>query len=453
MVETSYVVDLTWNLLLVVALVLLNGFFVAAEFAIVKVRESRLRTSEAPTRAAALHVVGHLDAYLSACQLGITIASLALGWIGEPAISHLIVEPTLGRWIIDPETVRAVSFGVAFFIITALHIVIGELAPKTIAIRNAEATALWVSVPLRAFRKLFSPLIWVLNGSANLILRSVGIQPAATQEAEHTVDELRLLLAQVKAGERTERRSARIASRVFGLQDIELREIMTSREKMVYLDIDRSFEENFQVVRQTRFTRFPLTDGGPDSILGFIHQRDMFDAADRTLRPPLEDLRRDILVAPAGQHASTMLSDMLEKRVQIAVVVDEHGITLGMVTLEDVLEEFVGDIPGEFDKTESRLRVLAPGRYVVDAGMPVRDFQVVIREPIEVKEAKTLAGLLNERFGRIPQKGDTIRIGHYEYSITDADVQRAKQVEVRRVAEPTPPAPGGEPSSPTPSGA
>src|SRR5688500_9772952 len=203
-------------------LVLLNGFFVAAEFAIVKVRSTKVRelAERGDWRAKVTRgVINHLDAYLSACQLGITIASLGLGWIGEPAIAHLIVEPIMGRFITNPTYITGISFAIAFFFIMALHIVVGELAPKSIAIRTPTATTFWSALPLRAFRKLFAPLIWLMNGSANLLLRMIGIAPVGSAESEHTVDELRILLARASTKEKTHQRSAEVASRVFALLD------------------------------------------------------------------------------------------------------------------------------------------------------------------------------------------------------------------------------------------
>lgn len=428
-----YWLDVLWNLALVVFLLLLNGFFVATEFAIVKVRDTQLVGLRGPRISAARHATTHLDAYLSACQLGITIASLALGWLGEPAVARLLVEPLLGRFLVSPDAIVGVSFAIAFAVITALHIVVGELAPKTLAIRRPRATTLWVSLPIRAFRKLFAPFIWVLNGSANVLLRLVGVQPLSTSEEEHTVEELKVLLARVPARERTKKRSAEVASRVFALHDLTVRDIMVPRDRMVLLDIRRPFQENLRVVEEHPYTRYPLADGGPDSILGFVHMRDVLAAPKREGEARIADLIREVHVLPNSQPVSRSLFEMLEKRKPMAIVVNEFGFNVGLLTLEDIFEELVGDIPSEFERADSRLRVLAPGHYLVDATMPLHELQVLLREPLEQAQASTLAGLLNEAFGRIPSPGDKIQVGRYTYLVKEAARQRARLVEIRRV--------------------
>jgi CBS domain containing-hemolysin-like protein len=449
-VDSAYLIEVTWNLLLVGFLVFLNGFFVAAEFAIVKVRETQLLQSKGPRAATALHVVRHLDAYLSACQLGITIASLGLGWVGEPAVAHLIVEPLVGKVVTNPETVRGISLVLAFLVIIALHIVIGELAPKGLAIRAAKRTTLWTAVPLRTFRIIFSPLIWLLNGAANLILRLIGIQPVTSGESEHTIDELRILLARSHSKEKTQRQSAEVASRVFGLMDLEVRDIMVPRDRMVALDVQRTFEANLLVVEGHPFTRYPVSDGGPDSILGFVHQRDVFAAAKRDPKTArLQDLLRDVHVVPGSQAVSRAMFDMLDKRRPMTIVVNEFGTTVGLLTLEDIFEELVGDIPSEFERADPRLRVVAAGHYVVDASMPLHELQVILREPLPERGAATLAGLLNNHLGRIPVKGENVHIGNYGYWVKEADRRRARLVEIRRQEPTEEPATGG-PTEPAP---
>lgn len=438
MVDAAYWAAVGRELFLVALLVFLNGFFVAAEFAIIKVRLTQLQAGAKDSRpryATARHVVEHLDAYLSACQLGITMASLGLGWIGEPAVAHTIVEPLVGRYTSDPETIRALSFGVAFFVITALHIVLGELAPKSLAIRKPKTTALAVAFPLRAFRTVFFPVIWALNGSANLLVRAVGLAPDSSAEGQHTIEELRLLLAHVPSGEKTARRSAQVASRVFALQDLEVRDIMVPRDRIICVDVRNHFDQNLRVVKDHPFTRFPLADGGPDSILGFVHQRDIFSAAEKSPKPRLEDLRREVLVVPTTQRVSSTMFEMLEKHRPMAAVVNEFGITVGLLTLEDIFEELVGDLPSDFARAQPSLRVLAPGQYLVDASMPLHELQVVLREPLENVDASTLAGLLIQNFGRIPAKGEVTRIGNYAYHVREADRHRVRLVEVRRIEE------------------
>ena len=436
-------VALAANVALVLFLVLLNGFFVAAEFAIVKVRRTQLESlPPGPRRTAALHATSHLDAYLSACQLGITLASLGLGWVGEPAVASLMVEPALGALglSLSARAVSGISLGVAFAIITVLHIVLGELAPKTIAIRKAQGTALALAVPLRLFRRVFTPFIWLLNGAANLIVRALGLRPVTKEAEEYSMEEIRLLLAQSGGSGQFGSRTTQVAERAFGLHDITVASIMTPRDRVHWLDVRRSFEENLATVTRHTYSRFPLCDGSLDSVLGFLHYRDVVAARDQVPRPRLEDLRREVGVVPSSLRASKAFFEMLERRRTLAVVVNEFGTTVGILTLDDLFEEMMGDIPEDFDRRETHLRVLAPGHYMVDAAMPLRELQLVLREPIEAKGAHTLAGFLNQRFGRIPAKGETVRVGSYAFWVREADKTRARQVEIRLLDEA--PAPG-----------
>ncbi len=428
-------VALFLNLGLVIALVLLNGFFVAAEFAIVKVRQTQLKgLPTGPRRTAALHVTQHLDAYLSACQLGITLASLGLGWIGEPAIAHLIVEPSLDGFDLSDRAISAIAFGVAFAIITVLHIVLGELAPKTVAIRKAQATALWVALPLQAFRRLFSPFIWLLNGAANGIVRLFGLKPVSGEESDFTMEEIRLLLTQT-SGSRAGVRTSQVAERVFALHDITVASIMTPRDRVRFLDVRKSFDENLHLVTENTYSRFPLCDGGLDSVLGFLHYRDVYQASQRVPRPRLQDLRREIGVIHNNQRASKAFFHMLEKRRTMSLIVNEFGTTVGVLTLDDLFEEMMGEIPEDFDRRESMLRVVSPGHYILDASMPLHELQVVLREPIDGKGAHTVAGFLNHVFGHIPAQGETVRVGSYAFWVREADKARSRTVEVRLVEE------------------
>lgn len=440
MVDGAYWLDLAWKLSAVAFFLVLNGFFVAAEFAIVRVRDTQLRNlGRGPRMTAALHATKHLDSYLSACQLGITFASLGLGWIGEPAVSHILVEPALGTVIASEGTLRALSIAVGFVLISALHIVVGELAPKSLAIRRPTETALGAAFPLRVFRKVFAPFIWALNGTANALVRMIGIRPS-TEAHDFTVDEIRMLLAQVPAKEGTLKRSAELAGRVFELHDRKVRDIMVPRDRMTYLDLLASSEENMRIVKSSKHTRFPLAEGGPDTILGFVHEKDLYNAQDRGEQPDMAKLRREVLVVPQTQSVSRTLFEMLEKKRMVGVVVDEAGNTVGMLTMEDVLEEIVGEIPGEFDQPEHYLTVKGPGEYVVDAIIPIHELQLVLREPLKRRTAASLGGLLNEALGHIPEPGESTRIGNYVYTVVSADKFRAKAVEIRRVETPPQPA-------------
>lgn len=430
----DHLLDLGLQILLVMGLVLLNGFFVAAEFAIVKVRASQVALLPPGTRrAAANHILEHVDAYISACQLGVTIASLALGWIGEPVVAELLVEPLFGAVLPSAAAIEGVSFGIAFALVTAVLIVVGELAPKYWGIREPLRAVMFVALPLRLFLTIFKPLIWALNVSANALVKVMGIKPVTEGAEEHSLEELRVLLAQVPAEDGAARQSAEIAARFLALREMHVSDAMMPRDRVAFVDVRLPFEENLRSANENPFTRFPLVDGSPDSVLGFVHHRDILAAAKQVPRPALDKLRRPVGMAWTGQPLSAALFNMLERQRHVTIVVDDEGNTAGMLTLEDILEQVVGEIKGEFDTEERKLRLLAPGRYEVDASIPLKELQLVLREPIQTREASTLAGLLGLRLGRAAVVGDRIEIGQYEYEVTAVNLHGVDRVEIRRI--------------------
>ncbi len=404
--------------LVALALVGLNAFFVAAEFSIVKVRDTRIDelVSRGVRRAAAVrHVLQHLDAYLSATQLGITLSSLGLGWIGEPAFAHLL-EPVfagLGRG--SSLATHSAALTLSFLLITFLHVVFGELAPKTLAIERAESVALWVSGPIQVFRALFYPLIWSLNGAANLAVRLLGLEPASEASLAHSQEELRMILAMSSRSGLLGSSHARLLEKALGFSDRTVRQIMIPRGDIVYLDANRSDEENLAVVHASGHTRYPLCDGDLDRVVGIVHIKDLF--LNPVAAGTFHDLRavaHEPLFLPESLGLDRALAAFQKQRLHMAVVLDEYGGTSGIVTLEDVVEELIGEVQDEFDEEAPKVQRLPDGRIVADASLSLEEAEREIGIPAETdEEVDTLGGLVLARLGRIARVGDAVEIaGH-----------------------------------------
>jgi CBS domain containing-hemolysin-like protein len=339
-------------------LVLINGFFVAAEFALVKIRRTRLEelSQQGNKRAElALKIVSSFDTYLGATQLGITLASLALGWLGEPAVASLL-EPLIFAYF--PGTfwlVHTASITIGFIIITFLHIVLGELVPKSMAIQRSESLALFVVWPLYFFHKLGYPVIVLFNKTARVILALFGFEPTSNAELAHSEDELRMLVSASHRGGVLDQMESELLDNVFDFADRLAREVMVPRQDMTCLFTDDTFEENMQVVKDTGHTRYPLCEDDKDHVIGMVHIRDLMDLdINGGKEQDLRIVMREILVVPEGMSVAKLLQVMRRKRTHLAVVADEYGGTAGLVALEDVLEEIVGDIEDEHDRPKPK---------------------------------------------------------------------------------------------------
>ena len=418
----------------VLALVLLNGFFVAAEFAIVKVRgtqlETRLQAGDGRARRAK-HVTDHLDAYLSATQLGITLSSLGLGWIGEPAVATLVEPPLAAMGFGTPAIVHTVAFALAFAIITFLHIVLGELAPKSLAIQRAERVTLWTARPLHVFYVVFKPAIWALNGVANLLLRAFGVSPASETDVVQSEEELRLLLAHAGKQRVLAKHRAEFILRFFELKDLEARHVMTPRMRIVSLDARKSFEENMAAAEDAGYSRFPLVDGELEKVLGMVHYRDLVALSRRTKRDILS-IKRSVLFVPESQSAEDLLDSMLRRGIHMAIVTDEFGSTAGLVTLEDVFEELFGEIRDEFDthEVDQMFQDLGDGHFVLDGLTPLHRASAILREPLENADVTTLSGYVVAQIGRLPAKGERVRVGSYDGVVREVDRRRIQTLEL-----------------------
>ena len=402
-------------ILLGLVLVFLNGFFVASEFSIVKVRESRIRelVQKGKWQAQRAHsLVKSMDEYLSATQLGITIASLALGWVGEPAFASLF-EPLLGDLGgLGPIATHSLAATSAFLLITLLHILLGELVPKSLAIQRADGVILWIAAPLALFHKISYPLIWILNGTANALLRLVGITPTSESELAHSEEELRLILADSQAKGVLDLDERKMLERVFDFADRSVRQIMVPSLEVDFLDLQKSLENNLEVARQHQHTRYPLCDGTLDRVVGIIHLKDLFWHRRATEELHLELVKRPVQFVPESKYIKSLLTEFRHTKTHLAIVVDEYGATAGIVTLEDILEELVGEIQDEFDidLPPPMIRETGDELHMIHGRALLEDVEQELGVTINDEENDTIGGHVMMVLGRTAEVGDEVTV-------------------------------------------
>ncbi|MGE6574012.1 hemolysin family protein [Paenibacillus xylanexedens] len=386
------------NLVLVAFLIGLSAFFVAVEFALVRVRPSRIdqMIAEGNKRAVAVkQAVANLDGYLSACQLGITITSLGLGWLGEPTVEK-ILHPVFESLQIPEAVSSFLSFVIAFASITYLHVVVGELAPKTIAIRKAETVALLTSTPIIWFNRIMYPFIWLLNGSANQLVKLFGIKPASEHEDAHSEEELQIIINESFESGKINQAEFGYVSRIFAFDEMLAKEIMVPRTDMVCLYVNRSNEENLEIIREEQYTRFPVVNESKDDIIGIINTKQFF----LELYGNDEPVDLSSLIQPVSAvHETTPVKDLLKKMqkdgVHIAVLVDEYGGTSGIVTIEDVLEQIVGEIRDEFDADEVEdIQVINENYVIMDGKVSLSKVNDMFMSSLDADEWDTIGGWL-----------------------------------------------------------
>ncbi|MSR59017.1 MAG: HlyC/CorC family transporter [Planctomycetaceae bacterium] len=423
------------QLIFVLFLVLANGFFVAAEFALVKVRLSQIeQLARQGSLSAKLTsgILNHLDSYLSACQLGITLASLGLGWVGED-VGIKILKPLLTT-IGLPKAADYLALPLAFVLITILHISLGEQVPKIMAIRAARGTALTVAWPLMIFYKVLWPFIWVLNVTSNLLLRLIGVGAAVPGEQMHSEEELRLILSESAAGGQVSRHERLMMENVLDLEDKVTRQVMVPRRDVVTLNTRRSIEDNLQVISESQYTRFPLCDGDLDRVIGMVHTKDVLGViASAKPLTSLTRLARKIPVFPETMRLDVLLREFQRNRTHVAMVVDEYGTVSGMVTFENVLEELVGPIQDEFDRELPMIIRRNNGRFLVDALCPLDDLVEACHLELPEVTSDTTGGLIVEILGHIPEVGEKLRLGRYELTVLDAEATRVRRIEVQEI--------------------
>ena len=432
------IILLVAKLAVVMALVALNAFFVVAEFALVKIRDSQLNTlaAEGIKRAALVkQVKNNLNAYLSACQVGITAASLGLGWLGEPFLARMLQPFFVLAGIESPAVIKSVSFALAFSAITFLHIVLGEQAPKILAIRKAMSAALFVSAPLQLFYAIFKPAIWFLNAASNWVLgRVLHVKPIAEGELAHSEEELRLIVRESEKSAEVTPLGRELVFNVLDLRDRVVRDIMTPRGEIVYLDLEDDFETNVKKAIDSKHTRFPLCRENLDNTVGLIHIKELLPMM-RDPHPDLLKIKRDLIPVPEMMPLEKLLKLFLGKHAHLALVVDEFGGTVGMVTLENVLEELVGDIQDEFDFEKEEFRKINANEFSVDGSLGLYELNDLAKLELESADVSTIGGYVTHLLGHLPKTGEQVKIDDYLVTVSQADSRRVKHLHFKKLSD------------------
>jgi CBS domain containing-hemolysin-like protein len=443
MIESSLTLDLL-GLVAVVVLVLLNGFFVAAEFSLISVRQTRITELVESGNARAETVQKALknpDRVIAATQLGITLASLGLGWIGEPALSHLI-EPILELFPVEirPGLSHSISVGLSFTIITFLHVVVGELAPKSIALQNPESTSMAVARPTLWSERLFKPFIWALNGTGNALLRLVGVEPASGHELVHSVEELKMLVtASTKEGVVAEQESDLLHA-IFDFGDLLVRQVMIPRTEIIAVEADLPLDEILPLINESTYSKIPVYDDDLDNVLGIIHVKDLLRTMQETgwQSSTVRSLVREPLYVPETLPVSALLRQLRDNRQHIAIILDEFGGTAGLVTLEDILEEIVGEVSDPFDKFTPEIEALEDGSYLIDGLCLMEDVNDALGLELRDPAYDTIAGYTLGVLGRIPKVNDTIDSEQVTIQVEAMDGMRIDRLRLTRIDESKP---------------
>jgi CBS domain containing-hemolysin-like protein len=424
----------TWYVLLALLFILANGFFVAAEFAIVKVRPTQLAELAAAgsSRARMMRrILKRIDGYLSACQVGITFASLALGWIGEPTIARLLF-PLFHRLGVFAEPLaHSIATTIAFIAISMLHIVIGEQVPKFLAIEKPVGTSLWTAHLLHAFYIVTYPAIWILRTLTNASLRVLRIRASGEESLVQSQEELRLILAHSEKAGILSEENREIIEGVFQFSKRTARQIMVPRTDVAILSTGKSIQENMETIRTTRHTRYPLCDGTLDQTVGVIHVKDLFLAQLGGPGRPLTELKRDVLFVPENSTIDALLSQFIEMKTHMAVVLDEYGGASGIVSLENITEELFGQIQDEFDRERQEIEPLGNGRYRVRGDYLIEDLADRLKVDVGEPAEETIGGYVAARIGREVMPGDRTELGDLQIEVIEAERFRVRWVIVQ----------------------
>ena len=418
------------NIVLAIFLVVINGFFVAAEFALVKIRPSKLDemvTNNQPFAVTARWLTKRMDASLSACQLGITMASLGLGWVGEPAVAHLLRPLLQAAGVVSEIWIHGIAFAVAFSAITAAHLVFGEQAPKIYALRRPEKMLLWCALPMKAFYFVSYPFMMALNASTSFLLERIGLKGDSEHDVAHSEDEIKALLSQSHRLGELSRAEHRLLKAVFEFDDTVCRHIMQPRSDIVFFDINRSFAECRSLAKQTKHSRYPLCNGSLDNILGVIHIKDLIDVSTDTA-VDLHSMARPAQFVPETMQISRLLRQFQETHQHMALVVDEYGTVIGCATLEDVLECIVGPVEDEFDTNPLQIKPAGPGKFIVAGGTGVDAVNQRLDLELNSLEAETLSGLLTEKTGQVLSVGDQIELDGATAEVLEVRGSRATSI-------------------------
>ncbi|MGX1432906.1 magnesium and cobalt exporter, CNNM family [Cytobacillus horneckiae] len=428
----------TLNLILLFILIALTAFFVSTEFAIVKVRMSKIDQLIAENKKGALaakKVVTHLDEYLSACQLGITVTALGLGWLGEPTVERLL-KPLFEMLHLSESLTHILSFGIAFALVTYLHVVIGELAPKTIAIHKAEAITLMFAKPIIWFYRMMYPFIWLLNGSARILVGLFGFKPASEGEMAHSEEELRILMSEsYKSGE-INKNELKYMNNIFEFDERIAKEIMVPRTEIVTFSVDDSYDEIMETIKEEQYTRYPVVDGDKDNIIGFINVKEFLTAnlqPDEARKSSIHDFINPVIRVIETVPINDLLIKMQKDRIHLAILMDEYGGTSGLVTVEDIVEEIVGEIRDEFDEDEiAEIRKIKDGHYILDAKLLIDDVNHLLDIDLPDDEIDTIGGwFLTLNFDA--ELGSQIEMDGYLFTVNEIDGHQIHYLEVKKL--------------------
>ncbi len=430
------------GILAIIVFVLSNAFFVAAEFSLVSVRRTRIAELVESGLVGADVVQKALenpDRVIAATQLGITLSSLALGWAGEPALSHLILPlVSLFPKVIQSGVSHSLSAGIAFVMITFMHVVVGELAPKSIALQDPERTALVVAGPTLFIERLFKPAIWALNGTGNALLRLIGVEPASGHQLVHSVEELKLIVSASAEGGVVQAEEREMLNAVFDFGDLVVRQVTVPRTEVVAVEADTPLEEIVSLVTQTTYTKFPVYEDSLDQVIGIVHVRDLLNALKSTDRPPCvaRDIAREPLFVPETLLVSALLRLFRDNRQHMAIVLDEFGGTAGVVTLEDLLEEIVGEVSNLFDITVPGFETQPDGSILIDGLIQLEDVNDHLGLALKEPYYDTIGGYVMGKLSRIPELNDQVEADGVRLKVVEMDGLRVARVSLTRLDAP-----------------
>ncbi|MWC27918.1 hemolysin family protein [Paenibacillus sp. MMS18-CY102] len=428
------------KLSIVALLIILTAFFVAAEFALVKLRSSRVEqmVAEGYKNALAVRkVTTHLDDYLSACQLGITITALGLGWLGEPTVEQLL-HPLFHAIHLSDAVSTTLSFIIAFVAVTYLHVVLGELAPKSIAIQQAERISQLTSPILIGFHKAMYPFIWVLNGSARMLIQLFGFRNVSEHEEAHSEEEIRHIISESYESGKINKTEYGYVNRIFRFDDLLAREIMVPRTDMICLYADKSREENLEIIKREQYTRFPVALGSKDNLIGFMNTKQFFLAYADNPKYEFKKLLHPIMTVPEAMPIKILLRKMQTEGVHLAALLDEYGGTSGIITIEDILEEIVGEIRDEFDMDEQKeIQTLQSNRYIVDGKVLIRTINKMLGTDLSSEDVDTIGGWMWSNNPEIVV-GDRIAFEAYTFTVLEQENNRIRKIEIMKQEMPLP---------------
>lgn len=420
---------------IVVLLVFFNAFFVATEFSMVKVRKSKIETLINEGNKSARHtltVINNLNSYLSACQLGITLASLGLGWVGEPAIA-MMLEPLFELFELPASMVHSISFILGFSIITTIHIVLGELVPKSLAIIKAEKIAMKTALPLIMFFKITNPIMWLFNNSTNAILKIFGISQVDEHDVAHTDEEIKLLVAESYQHGLIDQTELALVDNIFDFSETTVKDIMVPRTDMICIFLEDSIDEILATTFEKHLTRYPVCRESKDNVIGFLHVKDLFQQKILGNIENIEDLIRKPHFVPESLSISELLKIFKTEKIQMAIIVDEYGGTAGLATLEDILEEIVGEMQDEFDEESDEIVVDENGDYIVNGKVRIDEITDLIDADIEAENIDTIGGWVYSQLEGYPQINDQFIFEDYEFTVLNCDEKRVIKVRIKKI--------------------